>query len=233
MWWILVIFTHHYLLSGPSSLTVSLLLPNKPSWYFHVWVCVREYSMYVRVISTVFMPLLHQQARVAWYVGGIRVSHWVTPLAHFLLQQPVEHILDLESCPARSKLPAQFPRVLQLLFQQQDPVGTQEQWQYPMLSWGLDFFNILCTIFLKWMPKILLMQAMEAGLSEVKNELQSRDDLLRIIEMERLHLHRELLKMGECQNAHDNRKRYSSHTGEKILKVGCVYVFEGFIFELE
>ncbi|KAL1782212.1 deuterosome protein 1 isoform X1 [Sigmodon hispidus] len=40
-------------------------------------------------------------------------------------------------------------------------------------------------------------QAMEAGLSEVKNELQSRDDLLRIIEMERLHLHRELLKMGE------------------------------------
>lgn len=55
------------------------------------------------------------------------------------------------------------------------------------------------------------MQAMEAGLSEVKNELQSRDDLLRIIEMERLHLHRELLKMGEFQAAHDNRKRYSSH----------------------
>ena len=52
---------------------------------------------------------------------------------------------------------------------------------------------------------------MEAGLSEVKNELQSRDDLLRIIEMERLHLHRELLKMGEFQTAHDNRKRYSSH----------------------
>lgn len=54
------------------------------------------------------------------------------------------------------------------------------------------------------------MQAMEAGLSEVKNELQSRDDLLRIIEMERLQLHRELLKMGEFQTAHDNRKRYSS-----------------------
>ncbi|XP_049976536.1 deuterosome assembly protein 1 isoform X1 [Alexandromys fortis] len=53
-------------------------------------------------------------------------------------------------------------------------------------------------------------QAMEAGLSEVKNELQSRDDLLRIIEMERLHLHRELLKMGEFQAAHDNRKRLES-----------------------
>ncbi|MEJ1272765.1 deuterosome assembly protein 1 [Cricetulus griseus] len=72
------------------------------------------------------------------------------------------------------------------------------------------------------MPKILLMQAMEAGLSEVKNELQSRDDLLRIIEMERLHLHRELLKMGECQNAHDNRKRletsYSPSTKEAERK---------------
>ncbi|XP_036049590.1 deuterosome assembly protein 1 isoform X2 [Onychomys torridus] len=53
-------------------------------------------------------------------------------------------------------------------------------------------------------------QAMEAGLSEVKNELQSRDDLLRIIEMERLHLHRELLKMGECQTTQDNRKRLES-----------------------
>ncbi|XP_021063613.1 deuterosome assembly protein 1 isoform X2 [Mus pahari] len=53
-------------------------------------------------------------------------------------------------------------------------------------------------------------QAMEAGLSEVKNELQSRDDLLRIIEMERLHLHRELLKMGELQTAQDNRKRAES-----------------------
>lgn len=61
--------------------------------------------------------------------------------------------------------------------------------------------------------KKLLMQAMEAGLSEVKNELQSRDDLLRIIEMERLYLHRELLKMGELQTAQDNRKRYSSHAG--------------------
>uniref|UniRef100_A0A8C8TXG2 Deuterosome assembly protein 1 n=1 Tax=Peromyscus maniculatus bairdii TaxID=230844 RepID=A0A8C8TXG2_PERMB len=53
-------------------------------------------------------------------------------------------------------------------------------------------------------------QAMEAGLSEVKNELQSRDDLLRIIEMERLHLHRELLKMGECQTAQDSRTRLES-----------------------
>ncbi|KAM8817996.1 deuterosome assembly protein 1 [Rhynchonycteris naso] len=50
-------------------------------------------------------------------------------------------------------------------------------------------------------------QAMEAGLSEVKSELQSRDDLLRIIEMERLQLHRELLKIRECQNAQENKKR--------------------------
>ncbi|XP_047373024.1 deuterosome assembly protein 1 isoform X2 [Sciurus carolinensis] len=53
-------------------------------------------------------------------------------------------------------------------------------------------------------------QAMEAGLSEVKNELQSRDDLLRIIEMERLQLHRELLKIGECQNSQENKKRLES-----------------------
>ncbi|XP_014640732.1 PREDICTED: deuterosome protein 1 [Ceratotherium simum simum] len=53
-------------------------------------------------------------------------------------------------------------------------------------------------------------QAMEAGLSEVKSELQSRDDLLRIIEMERLQLHRELLKIGECQNAQENKKRLES-----------------------
>ncbi|XP_051842771.1 deuterosome assembly protein 1 isoform X4 [Antechinus flavipes] len=50
-------------------------------------------------------------------------------------------------------------------------------------------------------------QTMEAGLSEVKNELQSRDDLLRVIEMERLQLHRELLKIGEYQNFQDNPKR--------------------------
>lgn len=49
---------------------------------------------------------------------------------------------------------------------------------------------------------------MEAGLSEVKSELQSRDDLLRIIEMERLQLHRELTKIGECRSAQENKKRY-------------------------
>nr|XP_019593065.1 PREDICTED: deuterosome assembly protein 1 isoform X1 [Rhinolophus sinicus] len=53
-------------------------------------------------------------------------------------------------------------------------------------------------------------QVMEAGLSEVKSELQSRDDLLRIIEMERLQLHRELLKTGECQNVQENKKRHES-----------------------
>ncbi|XP_035884586.1 deuterosome assembly protein 1 isoform X3 [Phyllostomus discolor] len=54
------------------------------------------------------------------------------------------------------------------------------------------------------------LEAMEAGLSEVKSELQSRDDLLRIIEMERLQLHRELLKIGEYQNAQENKKRFES-----------------------
>ncbi|XP_006162609.1 deuterosome assembly protein 1 isoform X3 [Tupaia chinensis] len=59
-------------------------------------------------------------------------------------------------------------------------------------------------------------QAMEAGLSEVKSELQSRDDLLRIIEMERLQLYRELLKVGECQNAQENKKRLESSYSPSI-----------------
>ncbi|KAB0365712.1 hypothetical protein FD754_009868, partial [Muntiacus muntjak] len=65
-------------------------------------------------------------------------------------------------------------------------------------------------------------QAMEAGLSEVKSELQSRDDLLRIIEMERLQLHRELLKLGESQSTQENKKRlessYSPSTKESEKK---------------
>ncbi|XP_062951782.1 deuterosome assembly protein 1 [Cynocephalus volans] len=59
-------------------------------------------------------------------------------------------------------------------------------------------------------------KAMEAGLSEVKSELQSRDDLLRIIETERLQLHRELLKVGECQNAQENKKRLESSYSPSI-----------------
>nr|XP_012595098.1 deuterosome assembly protein 1 isoform X5 [Microcebus murinus] len=59
-------------------------------------------------------------------------------------------------------------------------------------------------------------QAMEAGLSEVKSELQSRDNLLRIIEMERLQLHRELLKVGECQNAQENKKRIETSYSPSI-----------------
>nr|XP_039318190.1 deuterosome assembly protein 1 [Saimiri boliviensis boliviensis] len=59
-------------------------------------------------------------------------------------------------------------------------------------------------------------QAMEAGLSEVKSELQSRDDLLRIIEMERLQLHRELLKIGECQNAQGNKTSLESSYSPSI-----------------
>lgn len=65
---------------------------------------------------------------------------------------------------------------------------------------------------------------MEAGLSEVKSELQSRDDLLRIIEMERLQLHRELLKIGECQNAQENKKRYIFIFGSlrKLFEKRCL-----------
>ncbi|XP_013367503.1 PREDICTED: deuterosome protein 1 isoform X4 [Chinchilla lanigera] len=59
-------------------------------------------------------------------------------------------------------------------------------------------------------------QAMEAGLSEVKNELQLRDDLLRVIEMERLQLHKELLKMGECQSAQENKRRLESSYSPSI-----------------
>lgn len=68
---------------------------------------------------------------------------------------------------------------------------------------------------------------MEAGLSEVKSELQSRDDLLRIIEMERLQLHRELLKIGEYQNAQENKKRYIFIFGSlrKLFKKRC-FTFE-------
>ncbi|KAB1272039.1 Deuterosome assembly protein 1 [Camelus dromedarius] len=58
--------------------------------------------------------------------------------------------------------------------------------------------------------------AMEAGLSEVKSELQSRDDLLRIIEMERLQLHRELLKIGESQSVQENKKRLESSYSPSI-----------------
>ncbi|XP_021108226.1 deuterosome assembly protein 1 isoform X8 [Heterocephalus glaber] len=60
------------------------------------------------------------------------------------------------------------------------------------------------------------LEAMEAGLLEVKNELQSRDDLLRIIEMERLQLHRELLKIGEFQNSQENKKRLESSYSPSI-----------------
>ncbi|XP_012300251.1 deuterosome assembly protein 1 isoform X1 [Aotus nancymaae] len=59
-------------------------------------------------------------------------------------------------------------------------------------------------------------QAMEAGFSEVKSELQSRDDLLRITEMEQLQLHRELLKIGECQNAQGNKTRLESSYSPSI-----------------
>ncbi|XP_004644822.1 deuterosome assembly protein 1 [Octodon degus] len=62
-------------------------------------------------------------------------------------------------------------------------------------------------------------QAMQAGLLEVKNELQSRDDLLRIIEMERLQLHQELLKTGECQNSQENKRRLESSYSSSIEEI--------------
>lgn len=75
---------------------------------------------------------------------------------------------------------------------------------------------------------------MEAGLSEVKSELQSRDDLLRIIEMERLQLHRELLKLGESQSTQENKKRYIvifSNLRRTVQNIMLKY-FESFMFEI-
>lgn len=76
---------------------------------------------------------------------------------------------------------------------------------------------------------------MEAGLSEVKSELQSRDDLLRIIEMERLQLHRELLKLGESQSTQENKKRYIvifSNLRRTVQNIMLKY-FESFMCEIE
>lgn len=82
------------------------------------------------------------------------------------------------------------------------------------LGWFIDVKHFKLCYYIHhdiqiWSLKLfdVFIEAMEAGLSEVKSELQSRDDLLRIIEMERLQLHRELLKIGECQNAQENKKR--------------------------
>lgn len=75
---------------------------------------------------------------------------------------------------------------------------------------------------------------MEAGLSEVKSELQSRDDLLRIIEMERLQLHRELLKLGESQSTQENKKRYIvifSNLRRTVQNIMLKY-FESFMCEI-
>ncbi|XP_030874697.1 deuterosome assembly protein 1-like [Leptonychotes weddellii] len=75
---------------------------------------------------------------------------------------------------------------------------------------SLEKCNLAMTQNYEGQLQTLKAQAMEAGLSEVKSELQSRDDLLRIIEMERLQLHRELLKIGECQNTQESKKRLES-----------------------
>lgn len=72
---------------------------------------------------------------------------------------------------------------------------------------------------------------MEAGLSEVKSELQSRDDLLRIIEMERLQLHRELTKIGECRSAQENKKRYIFIFSSLGKTIQSMNIFKSFIFE--
>ncbi|XP_074840135.1 deuterosome assembly protein 1 [Carettochelys insculpta] len=53
-------------------------------------------------------------------------------------------------------------------------------------------------------------QNMEAGLSEMRNELQSRDALCKGMEAEFQQLHKELLKIGEFKNIQENQMRLQS-----------------------
>ncbi|XP_039770888.1 deuterosome assembly protein 1 isoform X6 [Ornithorhynchus anatinus] len=55
-------------------------------------------------------------------------------------------------------------------------------------------------------------KTMKTGLSEVKNDLESEDDVLRGVETERLKLHRESLKAGGYHNIHENQRLESSYT---------------------
>ncbi|XP_038618031.1 deuterosome assembly protein 1 isoform X2 [Tachyglossus aculeatus] len=55
-------------------------------------------------------------------------------------------------------------------------------------------------------------KAKKTGLSELKNELESQDDVLRGVETERLQLHRELLKAGGYHNIHENQRLESSYS---------------------
>ncbi|XP_037745496.1 deuterosome assembly protein 1 [Chelonia mydas] len=62
-------------------------------------------------------------------------------------------------------------------------------------------------------------QNMEAGLSEMRNELQSRDALWRGMEAEFQQLHKELLKIGECKNIQENQMKLQSAYAQCIQEL--------------
>ncbi|XP_067423483.1 deuterosome assembly protein 1 [Emydura macquarii macquarii] len=59
-------------------------------------------------------------------------------------------------------------------------------------------------------------QNMEAGLSEMRNELQSREALWRGVEAEFQQWRKELLKIGECKNIQENQMKLQSAYAECI-----------------
>ncbi|XP_038618033.1 deuterosome assembly protein 1 isoform X4 [Tachyglossus aculeatus] len=62
-------------------------------------------------------------------------------------------------------------------------------------------------------------KAKKTGLSELKNELESQDDVLRGVETERLQLHRELLKAGGYHNIHENQSRLESSYSHRVKEL--------------
>ncbi|XP_039377891.1 deuterosome assembly protein 1 isoform X4 [Mauremys reevesii] len=62
-------------------------------------------------------------------------------------------------------------------------------------------------------------QNMEAGLSEMRNELQSRDALWRGMEVEFQQLRKELLKYGECKNIQENQMKLQSAYAQCIQEL--------------
>ncbi|EMP26653.1 Coiled-coil domain-containing protein 67 [Chelonia mydas] len=62
-------------------------------------------------------------------------------------------------------------------------------------------------------------QNMEAGLSEMRNELQSRDALWRGMEAEFQQLRKELLKIGECKNIQENQMKLQSAYAQCIQEL--------------
>ncbi|KAH1186826.1 deuterosome assembly protein 1 isoform X1 [Mauremys mutica] len=62
-------------------------------------------------------------------------------------------------------------------------------------------------------------QNVEAGLSEMRNELQSRDALWRGMEAEFQQLRKELLKYGECKNIQENQMKLQSAYAQCIQEL--------------